>query len=105
MGLPKGASIPFGQGRGQYPDREVDWLIWRHAKDSAPGSPALTEGGGGLAEASYLLPPKSVIRQKTSSKLSLFKDITRLYNSGHKLTIATNERILKYFWTLRRPGE
>jgi len=23
MGFPKGASIPFGQGRGQYPAREV----------------------------------------------------------------------------------
>jgi len=33
MGFPKGASIPFGQARGQYPAREVaalivDWLAW-----------------------------------------------------------------------------
>jgi hypothetical protein len=74
-------------------------------KDSVPGSPDLKESGGGLAEAGLLLPPKSEIRQKTSPKLSLFKDITRLYNSGHKLTIVTNKRSLKHFWTLRKPGE
>jgi hypothetical protein len=27
MGIPKGASIPFGQGRGQYPGREVASFI------------------------------------------------------------------------------
>ncbi len=27
MGFPKGASIPFGQVRGQYPGREVDSFI------------------------------------------------------------------------------
>jgi hypothetical protein len=27
MGFPKGASIPFGQGRGQYPGREVASFI------------------------------------------------------------------------------
>jgi len=27
MGFPKGVSIPFGQGRGQYPGREVASFI------------------------------------------------------------------------------
>ena len=56
-----------------------------------------------LPDASCLLPQKSEIRQLTSHKLSLFKDITRLYNLGYNLTLATNERIFNHFWTLRRP--
>ena len=32
MGFPKGASIPFGQGRGQNPAREVVSFIEQHKK-------------------------------------------------------------------------
>ena len=38
MGFPKGASIPFGQGRGQNPAREVASLI-----DSSISLPAILE--------------------------------------------------------------
>jgi len=35
MGFPKGASIPFGQGRGQYPGREVASFIMTRAKNGS----------------------------------------------------------------------